>query len=214
MVSSLELATEEIGRNLGTGNWPLTTGGQASPLADRFVLPDDLEITLWAESPMFFNPTNIDIDAKGRVWVAEAVNYRSFNTAKDGPLTHAAGDRILILSDTDADGRADTVKVFVQDRDLRAPLGLAVIGNRVVVSASPNLIVYTDENQDDVPDRKEVLLTGFGGFDHDHGLHALVAGPDGRWYFNAGNAGPHVVTDRSGGRCAPAACTRAARRTT
>ena len=41
-------------------------------------------------------------------------------------------------------------------------------------------------------------MTGFGGFDHDHGLHALVAGPDGRWYFNAGNAGPHVVTDRSG----------------
>ncbi|MGH9372591.1 MAG: DUF7133 domain-containing protein [Vicinamibacterales bacterium] len=117
-------------------------GGQAPPLADRFVLPDDLEITLWAESPMFFNPRNIDIDAKGRVWVAEAVNYRSFNTAKDAPFTHAAGDRILILSDTDADGRADTVKVFVQDHDLRAPLGLAVIGTRVVVSASPNLIVY------------------------------------------------------------------------
>ncbi len=49
-----------------------------------------------------------------------------------------------------------------------------------------------------MPDRKEVLLTGFGGYDHDHGLHAVVAGPDGRWYFNTGNAGPHVVTDRSG----------------
>ena len=89
-------------------------------------------------------------------------------------------------------------KVFVQDKDLRAPLGLAVIGNRVIVSASPHLIVYTDENGDDTPDKKEILLTGFGGFDHDHGLHALVSGPDGRWYFNTGNAGPHVVTDRSG----------------
>jgi putative membrane-bound dehydrogenase-like protein len=165
---------------------------------DRFSLPGDLEITLWAESPQFFNPTNIDVDIKGRVWVAEAVNYRSFNTAKDGPLSHAAGDRILILSDTDRDGRADAVKVFVQDPDLRAPLGLAVIGNRVVVSASPHLIVYTDEDGDDLPDKKELLLTGFGGLDHDHGLHALVAGPDGRWYFNTGNAGPHVVTDRSG----------------
>ena len=104
----------------------------------------------------------------------------------------------MILSDTDGDGRADSSKVFVQDTDLRAPLGLAVIGTRVVVSASPHLVVYTDENGDDVPDRKEILLTGFGGFDHDHGLHALVAGPDGRWYFNTGNAGPHVVTDRSG----------------
>ena len=34
-----------------------------------FYLPDDLEITLWAASPMFYNPTNMDIDARGRVWV-------------------------------------------------------------------------------------------------------------------------------------------------
>ena len=166
--------------------------------SDQFVLPDNLEISLWAESPMFFNPTNIDVDARGRVWVAEAVNYRDFNTAKQGPLTHPAGDRILILTDRNGDGRADSSKVFVQDKDLRAPLGLAVVGNRVVVSASPHLIVYTDENGDDTPDKKEILLTGFGGVDHDHGLHALVAGPDGRWYFNTGNAGPHIVTNRSG----------------
>ncbi len=173
-------------------------GSRPAARADQFVLPDDLEIALWAESPMFFNPTNIDVDVRGRVWVAEAVNYRGFNTAKQGPLTHQAGDRILILSDTNGDGRADSTKVFVQDKDLRAPLGLAVIGNRVIVSASPHLIVYTDENGDDTPDKKEILLTGFGGFDHDHGLHALVSGPDGRWYFNTGNAGPHIVTDRSG----------------
>lgn len=165
---------------------------------ERFVVSDGFQIELWAESPMFYNPTNIDVDARGRIWVAEAVNYRDFNTAKQQPLTHEAGDRILILSDDNQDGRADSSKVFVQDKDLRAPLGLAVMGNRVVVSASPHLIVYTDENGDDKPDKKEILLTGFGGFDHDHGLHALVGGPDGRWYFNTGNAGPHVVTDRSG----------------
>jgi putative membrane-bound dehydrogenase-like protein len=171
---------------------------RAQAVEDRFVLPDDLEVTLWAESPMFFNPTNIDVDARGRVWVAEAVNYRAFNTAKQDPLSHPSGDRIVILADTDNDGRADSSKVFVQDKDLRAPLGLAVVGNRVIVSASPSLFAYTDDNQDDVPDKKETLLTGFGGLDHDHGLHALVAGPDGRFYFNTGNAGPHIVTDRSG----------------
>jgi putative membrane-bound dehydrogenase-like protein len=166
--------------------------------AEQFVLADGFQMDLWAESPMFFNPTNIDVDVQGRLWVAEAVNYRDFNTAKQQPLTHQAGDRILILTDANHDGRAESAKVFVQDQDLRAPLGLAVIGNRVVVSASPHLIVYTDVNGDDKPDKKELLLTGFGGFDHDHGLHALVAGPDGRWYFNTGNAGPHTVTDRSG----------------
>ncbi|MEP6593831.1 MAG: hypothetical protein ABJC51_09065, partial [Acidobacteriota bacterium] len=75
-------------------------GPEAQRLDDQFVLADDLEISLWAESPMFFNPTNIDVDARGRVWVAEAVNYRSFNTARQDPLTHPAGDRIVILSDT------------------------------------------------------------------------------------------------------------------
>ncbi|MEJ7677733.1 MAG: hypothetical protein WKG06_07670 [Segetibacter sp.] len=42
-------------------------------------LPDDLEATLWAESPMFYNPTNIDVDSKGRIWVTEAVDYRNYN---------------------------------------------------------------------------------------------------------------------------------------
>ena len=109
----------------------VASGPAPQRLGDSFVLPDDLEIALWAESPMFFNPTNIDVDARGRVWVAEAVNYRSFNTLKQIRSRIPAGDRIVILSDSDSDGRADDSKVFVQDQDLRAPLGLAVIGNRV-----------------------------------------------------------------------------------
>jgi putative membrane-bound dehydrogenase-like protein len=163
-----------------------------------FYLPEDLEVQLWAEAPMFYNPTNIDVDAKGRLWVTEAVNYRDFNAQGKPRLHHAQGDRVMILADTDGDGKADQSKVFVEDQDLVAPLGLAVIGNQVIVSCSPNLIIYTDENGDDKPDRKEVFLTGFGGLDHDHALHALVAGPDGQWYFNTGNAGPHQVTDKAG----------------
>ena len=163
-----------------------------------FFLPDDLEITLWAEAPQLFNPTNIDVDAQGRVWVTEAVNYRDFNNAPDEHLHRAGGDRVVILEDTDGDGRADSSKTFVQDEDLRAPLGIAVLGDQVIVSSSPHIIAYTDTDGDDAPDHKEILLDGFGGYDHDHGLHSLVAGPDGRWYFNAGNAGPHVVTDRAG----------------
>lgn len=160
-------------------------------------LPDNLEATVWAESPQFYNPTNIDVDARGRLWVTEAVNYRDFNN-QEAHLEHPKGDRVMILEDTDGDGVADSSKVFVQDPDLRSPLGIAVIGNQVIVSCAPSLIIYTDENGDDVPDKKEVLLTGFGGRDHDHGLHSVVSGPDGRWYFNTGNAGPHMVTDQAG----------------
>jgi putative membrane-bound dehydrogenase-like protein len=161
-------------------------------------VPDDLEVTLWAESPMFYNPTNMDVDSKGRIWVTEAVNYRNFNNDSAKFLHHPKGDRVMILEDTDQDGRADTAKVFIEDKDLVSPVGIAVIGNKIIVSCSPNLIVYTDENGDDKPDKKEILLTGFGGKDHDHSLHSVTAGPDGKWYFNTGNAGPHYVTDKSG----------------
>ncbi len=161
-------------------------------------LPDDLEATLWAESPMFFNPTNMDVDAKGRIWITEAVNYRNFNNDSSKFLHHNQGDRVMILEDTDHDGKADASKVFIEDKDLISPLGIAVLGNRIFVSCSPNLIVYTDENGDDIPDKKEILLTGFGGLDHDHSLHSATAGPDGNLYFNTGNAGPHVVKDKTG----------------
>ncbi|AKD58045.1 PVC-type heme-binding CxxCH protein [Spirosoma radiotolerans] len=166
--------------------------------SNTLYLPNDLEATLWAEAPMFYNPTNMDIDAKGRVWITEAVNYRKFNNKADRRLDHPEGERIVILEDTNGDGKADDSKVFVTDPELVSPLGIAVIGNKVIVSCAPNLVVYTDENGDDKPDKKEIMLTGFGGLDHDHALHAVVAGPDGKYYFNTGNAGPHVVTDKDG----------------
>ncbi len=164
----------------------------------QLYLPEDLEATVWAESPNFYNPTNMDVDAKGRIWVTEAVNYRLYNNKPENRLTHPEGDRVVILEDKNGDGTAESSKVFVQDKDLVAPLGIAVIGNKVIVSSAPSIIVYTDENGDDKPDKKEVFLTGFGGLDHDHSLHAVLAGPDGKWYFNAGNAGPHLVTDKGG----------------
>ena len=176
----------------------LTTGTVRDDDTGKLYLPDDLEATLWAESPMLFNPTNMDVDARGRIWVTEAVDYRDFNNKPDTHLHHPDGERVVILEDTNADGKADKQTVFVQDKELVSPLGIAVIGNKVYVSAAPNLFVYTDENGDDKADKREIFLTGFGGLDHDHSLHALVAGPDGKYYLNTGNAGPHRVTDKSG----------------
>ena len=167
-------------------------------LSNGLYVPEGWEATKWSETPMFYNPTNIDIDHRGRVWVTEGVNYRDFRNKDEDKLVHERGDRVVILEDTDSDGKADKSTVFVQDTLLVAPMGIAVFGNKVVVSCAPNLIVYTDEDGDDKSDKREILLTGFGGFDHDHSLHAVVGGPDGKWYFNTGNAGPHTVTDASG----------------
>ena len=72
----------------------------------------------------------------------------------------------------------------------------------VIVSQPPNLLKLTDVNRDGKfdpasGDKREVLLTGFNGKNHDHSLHSLTAGPDGKWYFNQGNTGG-IFTDKSG----------------
>lgn len=147
---------------------------------------DGLEVTLFAAEPMVRNPTNLDIDARGRVWITEGVNYRS--TFQKWGLLQPAGDRIVILEDTNGDGAADQETTFYQGNDINAALGICVLGHKVIVSSSPNVFVFTDVDGDDKADKKELLFTGISGVDNDHGVHAFVFGPDGKLYFNFGNA--------------------------
>jgi len=162
---------------------------------EGFVMPEGFEITVWAQAPQLRNPTNMDVDYKGRIWVTEGVNYRSHEKREEN------GDRVVVLEDTDGDGIADSSHVFIQEPDLVAPLGIAVIDNRIYVSNAPDLIVYTDVDRDarwdPAIDKREVLLTGFNGRNHDHALHSVTFGPDGRLYFSQGNASAHF-TDREG----------------
>lgn len=147
---------------------------------------EGLEATLFAAEPVLLSPTNIDIDARGRVWVCEVVNYRGRNGQRK------EGDRILILEDTDGDGKSDRSKVFYQGRDVDSAMGISVLGNKVIVSCSPNVFIFTDEDGDDVPDKKELLFTKTGQAQHDHSAHAFLFGPDGRMYWNFGNTGSSV----------------------
>ncbi|KPM49989.1 PVC-type heme-binding CxxCH protein [Jiulongibacter sediminis] len=156
------------------------------------LLDKDLELSLFASEPMLRNPTNMDIDDKGRVWVCEGFNYR--NELNPRNPYDEKGDRILILEDTDGDGKADKSKVFYQGEDINSALGIGVFGNKVIVSRSPHVFVFTDEDGDDVPDKKEILFEGIGGEQHDHGMHAFTFGPDGKFYFNYGNAGEGLLT--------------------
>ena len=170
---------------------------------DSLDLAEGLQATLVAQAPTITNPTNIDVDARGRVWLLEGYNYRKF---KQHPL-RPEGDRVVILQDTTGDGVADVTKVFYQGTDIDAAMGIAVFGNKVYVSAYTKIFVFTDTNGDDKPDKKEVLFTAGGPPDHDHSTHAFVFGPDGRLYFNGGNetrsimdSAGNVIVDRAGNR--------------
>ena len=155
---------------------------------------DGLQIELFASEPMFSNPTSIDVDHKGRVWVCESVNYR--HKLLHRPPNRPEGDRIVVLEDTDGDGKADKATTFYQAPDFLAPIGIAVApypdgkGCKVFVCHSPYIYVFEDKDGDLKADGPpKILLKGFQGIDHDHGVHGINIGPDGKLYFTVGDQG-------------------------
>ena len=155
---------------------------------------------------MLSNPTNIDVDSRGRVWVAEGLNYRLTRGGNRRFHRIEEADRIKILEDTDGDGKADKVTVFA-DRIFPVPMGIAVEehydkdgkyrGCRVFIGNSPDLLVLEDTDGDDKADKRYPLLTGFGGIDSDHGVHGMVLGFDGKLYFTHGDGCCSVQHDHS-----------------
>jgi putative membrane-bound dehydrogenase-like protein len=154
-----------------------------------FTTPDGLQASLVAAEPMIQNPTSLDIDPQGRLWLTECVNYRKYTALRP------AGDRVVILEDTDGDGIADREVTFFQDPRLTNPLGICVLpgpggakkGTQVLVSAAPNLWLLTDTDGTDRAGKAEILLKVGGNWNHDHQLHAFTFGFDGKLYFNMGN---------------------------
>lgn len=179
---------------------PVDVSGQetASSLdksVDKFDVHPELKLELFAAEPMLTNPSNVDVDHLGRVWVSEIVNYRHFRNTDAAP--RELGDRILVLEDTDGDAKADKQTVFYQGVDINSVHGICVLGDRVLVSAGDSVFYLIDTDGDLQADRKEVLFTGIQGVQHDHGIHAFVFGPDGKLYFNFGNEGKSIC-DRNG----------------
>ena len=77
----------------------------------------------------------MDIDHKGRIWVAEGRNYRGSRSAPDG-------DRIVVIEDKDGNGTADSSHVFVQETGFISPLGIAVVDKRIIVSQRPEMVPF------------------------------------------------------------------------
>ncbi|MGI9471790.1 MAG: PVC-type heme-binding CxxCH protein [Rubripirellula sp.] len=147
---------------------------------------EGLQVTLSASEPDLSSLTNLDIDDRGRVWVCDVMNYRRNNGSRP------EGDRILILEDTTGDGVMDLVKTFYQGRDIDSAMGICVLGNEVIVTATPTVWRFVDEDGDDLPDRKEAMFTETGQPQHDHSAHSFLFGPDGKLYWNFGNTGKQV----------------------
>ncbi len=131
------------------------------------------------EFPDLSKPMQMSFDNKGRLWVAVMPSYPHYKPGDAKP-----NDKILILEDTNADGKADKQTVFADK--LHLPVGFEIAPEGVYVSQGTNLKLLIDTNGDDRADRSEILLSGFDDHDTHHNSHAFTADPSGAIYSGEG----------------------------
>ncbi|MDG2168598.1 MAG: hypothetical protein P8L44_11825, partial [Opitutales bacterium] len=146
----------------------------ASELENFDLLPG-YEANLFAADPMLANPIHMVWDSRGRLWVACSWAYPQIEPGD------VANDKIIILEDTDNDGKADKTTVFADG--LYLPTGIELANGGCYVGQSPDIYFLKDTDGDDVADVKELALTGFGIEDNHHSISAWRRGPGGWIYF-------------------------------
>ena len=166
----------------------LWTIAQREGREERFLTPDQAvsamtmvpgySVNAWAAEPMIVQPMAFCWDDRGRLWVAENLDYET----RGRGFSNAGNSRILILEDTNRDGVADSRKVFMEG--IVFPSAIAVGFDGVFVGAPPNLLFVPDRDGDDKADMAdiEVRLTGWGIRDRHEVVNSLHWGPDG-WLY-------------------------------
>ena len=142
-----------------------------------FKVADGFEVNLFAADPLLAKPIQMNFDPQGRLWVASVSEV--YPQIKPG---QKANDKILVLEDTDGDGKADKTTVFADG--LLIPTGVEPGDGGAYVANSTELLHLNDTDGDGKADRRRVVLSGFGTEDTHHILHTFRWGPDGLLYFN------------------------------
>jgi putative heme-binding domain-containing protein len=141
-----------------------------------FQLAEGLEVNLFAADPLLAKPLQMNFDPQGRLWVASSTVYPQI---KPGEV---ANDKVLVLEDTNGDGKADTTQIFAEG--LLIPTGVEPGDGGAYVANSTELVHFADTNGDGKADKKRIVLSGFGTEDTHHILHTLRWGPEGLLYMN------------------------------
>jgi len=140
----------------------------------KMKVPEGFKVELVASEPDLVNPVAFTFDEKGRIWVAESLEYPRKQPGK-------GEDRIKILEDTDGDGKADKFSIFAEG--LNIPSGIAVGHGGVWVANAPDILFYPDADRDGKPDGEpQVVVTGFGRHDTHELPNSFTWGPDG-WLY-------------------------------
>lgn len=138
-------------------------------------------VNLFASEEMFpelASPVQMAFDTKGRLWVAAWPSY------PERRPTDTVADKLLIFEDTDGDGKADRVKVFLDG--LNCPTGFQFYRDGVLVMQAPDLWFVRDTDGDDRADWKERVLMGMDSADSHHTANSMVLDPGGATYLSDG----------------------------
>lgn len=148
----------------------------------KFQVAPGYHIDLFAserEFPDLANPVQLSFDNQGRLWVATMPSYPHYRPGDAKP-----NDKLIILEDTDGDGKANQQTTWADG--LHLPIGFEFAPEGVYISQGTNLVLYTDTDGDDRADRKEIVLSGFDDHDTHHAISAFVADPSGAIYMAEG----------------------------
>ncbi len=187
IVFSMSLSADRFPELPNTESTTDTDPPSAEESAKAFSLPEGTKVKVWASEPMVQNPIAMAWDKHGRVWAAENYTYGRRKIRFDLSLR----DRVIVLSDTDGDGQADTRKVFTDKVQMLTSVEVGYGG--VWLMCPPKLLFIPDLNGDLVPDGEpEVMLDGFNvsrGNYHNF-ANGLRWGPDGWLYGRCGHSCP------------------------
>jgi putative membrane-bound dehydrogenase-like protein len=141
-----------------------------------FQVAEGFEVNLFAADPLLAKPIQMNWDAAGRLWIASSEVYPQIEPGK------VANDKIIVLEDSDGDGRADKTTVFADG--LLIPTGVEPGDGGAYVANSTELLHLKDTDGDGKADTSRIVLSGFGTEDTHHIIHTFRWGHDGCLYFN------------------------------
>jgi len=147
-------------------------------------VPPGFEVQAFADEskfPEIANPVQLAFDSKGRLWVSTMPSYPLWRPGDPKPA-----DKLVILEDTDHDGKADKSTIFYDK--LHCPTGFQFFGGGVLVTDQPRLIWLADRDGDDKADEVVHLLDGFATEDTHHSIGAFEMSPSGQLHMLEGVA--------------------------
>lgn len=154
----------------------------------KFQVPPGFVVEKVAGPPLVRYPLFAAFDDRGRLFVAEGTgtNLRGEELAKKKL------GRILLLEDTDGDGKFDSSKVFADQ--LVFPQGVLWHDGALYAASHPSFWRFEDTKGVGKADRREELATGFKFNGNGCDIHGPFLGPDGRLYWTDGRHGYKVKT--------------------